>query len=300
MSTDLSYVLTEDNVFTDEIHEEVDLILNCSGPDIMELVATDPGYYLDIISRYNKTRDGRDIYLPDLCNIIITKNSSEYRIKFKLTDNGSWYEVGFTGQLDKDFSEKDVHEAFTRKVNYALNRPADSHRAMLLDTLQPGTKKGAEVVPEPVQSQAPVETMSTLSESTPAPMRSQGDQTKLSKIDRFMGRTTAAASTLEESTAPVVNMQTESVSAPPPPPPKEKQVRFDIPAVKPPVTKSTQASALSELDILRSLCPEERKAAYDNLVNLLRSNDLFYLSLIDLLPRLTSGQRCLVISFLQN
>ena len=288
--TDLDYEVINIPDFTDDVHDDVELMLNCTGPEILELIASDPKHYLDVVTSYNKTRDGREIYLPDLFNLIITRNPNEYRIKFKVYDNGNWYEVGYSGG---NFTEEEVLDAFSKKVNYAINRSADSHRSAILDTLQPGSKKYTE--PETIATETSSPFMSTEASSfvtsSVTDMRPQGDQTKLSKIDRFMGRSAPAP-------VPV------SVHVPAPVPaaaPVQTPVPITAPAAAPAVP--TQAaipvsSVLSELDILRTLCPEERKSEYNNLINVLRSKDLFYQSLVNLLPRMSAGQRILISDFL--
>jgi hypothetical protein len=148
----------------DSVHDDVELILESSGPDIIELIASDPSYYLNIVANYNKTRDGRDIYLQDLCNMLITKSSGEYRIKFKLSDNGQWYEVGYCGST---FTEDEVHEAFCKKVKYALSRPVNAHRNMINNSLLDNGSPSS----------------STEDEASPP-----GSVMSYSKIDKFMNR----------------------------------------------------------------------------------------------------------------
>ena len=284
-----------DDMNTDEVHDDVELMLNCTGPEIMELIASDPKHYLDVVSRYTKTRDGRDIYLSDLFNIIITRNADEYRIKFKLQDNGNWYEVGYTGGV---FTEDEVHRAFVKKVQYAIDRPVDSHRSAILDTLQPGTKKDVKVkVNVQVQDQDQEQVKAPSQQETGGiVMKSQGDQTKLSKIDRFMCRTvpsSEAKQPVSSYSAPVASVQSPAPVAPAAPAPV-------APKITPKPSASASTTVLSELDILRTLCPEERVESYNRLVNLLRSDDMFYQSLVNLLPRLSSGQRVMVLDFLQN
>jgi hypothetical protein len=132
-------------------------------------------------------------------------------------------------------------------------------------------------------------------------VKCQGDQTKLSKIDRFMGRSAAAVNVV----APLPEATPKIGSADKIQPTvdfiiNEKQVKFDLEDKSLLKERKSPPSALSQLDILKTLCPTDRKECYETLVNLLRSNDPFYQSLIELLPSLTSGQRCMIINFLQN
>ncbi len=286
-------------MFTDEDHDDVELMLNCTGPEILELIASDPKRYLNIVSTYNKTRDGREIYLSDLFNIIITRNDNEYRIKFKTHDNGNWYEVGYSGG---SYDEDDVHEAFSKKVQYAINRPVDSHRAAIMDTLQPsGSVQRQQAPAEPQESF--FETSSASASVTSGFMKPQGDQTKLTKIDRFMNRTSCVP-----SVAPVSPVATVAPVAPAVPVVVASTSSAPVVPVAPVASASSgplapvaqRPSVLSELDILRTLCPDERLAEYERLVSVIRSDDGFYQSLVELLPRLSGGQRLLLTNFLLN
>jgi hypothetical protein len=288
-------------MFADEDHDDVELMLECTGTDILELIASDPKRYLNIVNNYNKTRDGRDIYLSDLFNIIITRNDNEYRIKFKTNDNGNWYEVGYSGGT---YDEDDVHEAFSKKVQYAISRPVNSHRAAIMDTLQPS---GAPVEQESffdTTSAAPPSTV-----STSGFMKPQGDQTKLTKIDRFMNRSSNSTPLTPSNLTPLtpsipqktvafsndIVFSGEATSSP--------QRSNTSPSVKTSMQtpkETHRSSALSELDILRTFCPDDRLSEYERLVSVLRSDDGFYQSLVDILPRLAGGQRILLANFLLN
>jgi hypothetical protein len=276
------------------------------------LIASDPSYYLNIVSNYNKTRDGRDIYLQDLCNILITKNSSEYRIKFKLTDNGQWYEVGYCGD---SFTEEDVHDAFCKKVTYALSRPSNAHRIMinnsLLDNGSPSSSAEDEVVPP-------------------------GSVMSYSKIDKFMNRQPQPVKVKETPVSVPVPLPVPVVPGPSaaqdsaeadrrqqvlndafqdlikqraiplPPTGSTETVNSDIVIPTEPRPVPTTVVGNKEpsnvnnltLELLAVICPAERKEAYLKLVELLTSQDPFILGLIELLPKLNAGQRMLVISFL--
>jgi hypothetical protein len=285
MSEDISYDIIDLN--TDQVHDDVELILNSSGPDIIELIASEPKYYLNIVLNYNKTRDGREVYLQDLCNVLIIKNPLEYRIKFKLTDNSNWYEVGYCGD---SFTEEEVHEAFIKKVEYALSRPSNEYRKMILDTLQPS------------DSSSPADDNVNI-----AP----GSVLAYSKMDRFMKRAP------EQKTFPILpdvaDVTTDSslrvpipvsVSVPVPGPIKAQ----DAVSLPLPLPLNTPASSdiskrshvLTELDVLKMVCPGDLKEEFTRLVKLLNISDVFTETLISTLPKLSGGQRILVIDFLNK
>ena len=144
---------------SNEIHDEVECMLAGDNQGILELISTDPEYYMGIVNNYNKMRDGKDIYLPDLFNIITSESDDRLSIKFKMSDNGQWHEVGFAGDLN--FTKEDVYKAFSEKVTNLIKNPPISRRAFLEDTMQPTVNK-------------------------PPPMINQGNQNKLTKIDRFL------------------------------------------------------------------------------------------------------------------
>jgi hypothetical protein len=302
---------------SDSVHDEVDLILNSSGPDIMELIASDPAYYLNIVANYTKTRDGRDVYLPDLCNILITKREGEYRIKFKLTDNGQWYEVGYCGT---SFTEDDVHQAFSKKVAYALTRPVDEHRKMISNCLQ--------------------ETGATTPNDVSADVQ-PGSVHTYSKIDKFMKRAKPKEGFVSSDESPVSEtpvpelpewlkpvsckkssseplpdikgpMFKEDASCPAPAnsvdtvsrevPPKVTDDQREMPEwLKPMSCKPTPdlpQKGLTLLDSLKVICPQEHLYEYARMVTLLRSEDTFTQGLIEALPLLTGGQQIVVMKFL--
>lgn len=283
---------------SDSVHDEVDLILNSSGPDIMELIASDPEYYLNIVANYTKTRDGRDIYLPDLCNILITKREGEYRIKFKLTDNGQWYEVGYCGS---NFTEEDVHTAFSKKVAYALTRPADEHRKMISNCLQETGVSAPNEVSTDVQP---------------------GSVHTYSKIDKFMKRvkpkegfvcsdeapvSDAPVPELPEWLKPVSCKKSSSEPLPEPAPANSVDtVSREVPKVnnaearvqEPLCFTSTSQKGLTLLDSLKVICPPEHLYEYSRMVALLRSEDTFTQGLIEALPLLKAGQQIVAMKFL--
>ena len=304
MSEEISFDIIDLN--TDQVHDDVDLILNSSGPDIIELIASEPKYYLNIVSHYNKTRDGRDIYLQDLCNVLIIKNPLEYRIKFKITDNSNWYEVGYCGD---SFTEEEVHEAFIKKVEYALSRPSNEYRKMIIDTLQPS------------DSSSPVDDNVNI-----AP----GSVLAYSKMDRFMKRAP------EQKTFPTDSSSTEVIPSSTAPPaiisvPIKGQdsvnanvnanvnsnanvnanananvnVNVNAPsstATPTPVSadRNKRSPVLTEFDVLKMVCPEDLKDDFTRLVKMLNISDVFTETLISTLPKLSAGQRILVIDFLNK
>lgn len=155
-----------------DIHEDIECMLTGNNREIIELVSTDPEYYLDLVQHYHKTRNGTDIYLSDLFNIIIERVRGHLHVKFKLSDNTQWYEVGYGGG---SFCDEDVYKAFTEKVQTVLRAPQKRQREVLQETMEPPAQKAA-------------------------PMVSQGNQEKLTKIDRFLERTGLGATVEESST----------------------------------------------------------------------------------------------------
>jgi hypothetical protein len=282
MSNEMSFDIIDLN--TDQVHDDVELILNSSGPEIIELIASDPKYYLNIVSHYNKTRDGRDVYLQDLCNVLIIKNPLEYRIKFKLTDNSNWYEVGYCGD---SFTEEEVHEAFIKKVEYALSRPSTEYRKMILDTLLPS------------DSSSPVDDNVNI-----AP----GSVLAYSKMDRFMKRAPEQKTFPNEPFVPDTSTPAEVVKTTPASIPVSVSVPSVPVSVPVSVPKCQDASedickrslVLTELDVLKMVCPEDLKDDFTRLVKLLNISDVFTETLISTLPKLSSGQRVLVIDFLNK
>jgi len=292
MSDQISFDIIDLN--TDQVHDDVELILNSSGPEIIELIASDPKYYLNIVSHYNKTRDGRDVYLQDLCNILIIKNTLEYRIKFKLTDNSNWYEVGYCGD---SFTEEEVHEAFIKKVEYALSRPSTEYRKMILDTLLPS------------DSSSPVDDNLNI-----AP----GSVLAYSKMDRFMKRAPEQKTFPNEPFVPDTSRAEDVMPTPavvkaaparipvPISVPKCQDVKINAANVNTNTNYNASADSskrspvLTEFDVLNMVCPEDLKDDFTRLVKLLNISEVFTETLISTLPKLSSGQRILVIDFLNK
>lgn len=120
-----------DPMDTDEIHDEVETFLSGDGPEIMELFATDPEYYLNIVQNYKRDREGNPVYLSDLCNIIVNRMGGRLHIKFKLTRDSQWYEVGF---MDGNFNDEETYAAFSEKVAFALRSPLNPIRGLIEET----------------------------------------------------------------------------------------------------------------------------------------------------------------------
>jgi hypothetical protein len=292
MSEEISFDIIDLN--TDQVHDDVDLILNSSGPEIIELIASDPKYYLNIVSHYNKTRDGRDVYLQDLCNVLIVKNPLEYRIKFKLTDNSNWYEVGYCGD---SFTEEEVHEAFIKKVEYALSRPSTEYRKMILDTLLPSDSSS------PVDDNVNIAPGSVLAYSKMDRFMKRAPEQKTFPNEPFVPDTSRAEEVMPS--AAVVKTTPASVPVPVPVPIKvhtNANVKINEANAANAVSadSSKRSPVLTEFDVLKMVCPEDLKDDFTRLVNLLNISDVFTETLISTLPKLSGGQRILVIDFLNK
>src|SRR3989344_6368557 len=59
----------------DDVHEQVLDLLHAPPLDALELISSDPEYYLNIVNTYSKTEDGKDIYLPDLLNLLARRDN---------------------------------------------------------------------------------------------------------------------------------------------------------------------------------------------------------------------------------
>jgi len=271
-----------------DIHDEVECLLSGDQMDILQLIATDPEYYLGIVQNYNKMRDGHEIYLSDLFNILVSRTGGKLNIKFKLSDNTQWYDVGFTGGT---FDDKAVYKAFSDKVDSLMKNPPPSRREFLNDTMRPEVKE------------AP-------------PMVNQGNQYKLSKIDRFLGRTEHAT----EGPPSVRVEETCSVSEPSPRPTvigsgsgseRAPPVRGNDDMINN-VVKSYKEQLKARLQELPhgtsvpdnghlpspSQCPESKRRDYLKLLYLVNNNSPFVKGLVESLPASTPGQRFLVTDFL--
>lgn len=292
MSEEISFDIIDLN--TDQVHDDVELILNSSGPEIIELIASDPKYYLNIVSHYNKTRDGRDVYLQDLCNVIIIKNPLEYRIKFKLTDNSNWYEVGYCGD---SFTEEEVHKAFIKKVEYALSRPSTEYRKMILDTLLPSDSSA------PVDDNVNIAPGSVLAYSKMDRFMKRAPEQKTFPNEPFAPDTSSLSLSSEQVMPSAAVVKTTPASVPVPVPTTNANVKvndINANANAASADNSKRSHVLTEFDVLKMVCPDDLKDDFTRLVKLLNISDVFTESLISTLPKLSSGQRILVIDFLNK
>lgn len=112
-------------------HEYINTLFDCSSPrEILEIVAEDPEIYLHLIENYKKTQSGDDVYLPNLINVVQTREAGLLHVKFKVGDNGKWYQVGFN---DPKFTDADVYDEFTKRVHAALiTDPVERDRQIAL------------------------------------------------------------------------------------------------------------------------------------------------------------------------
>jgi hypothetical protein len=302
-----------DQYSTNGIHEDVECMLSGSSQDIIELISSDPEHYLGIVQNYTHMRDGREIYLPDLFNVLINRTQGRLTIKFKMSDNTQWYEIGFTGG---DYDDQVVYEAFTEKVKGLIKNPPMSRRAFLEDLSKP----------EPKRATMPV---------------SQGNQYKLSKIDRFFGRT-----------KPLNDSDSEAEEQRAAPPPKVEEPKVDVPKVEeiaePKSSPNELCDALEQdgangglmsaaepksndslLDsVVQSFtnqlrarlqnldlnstssnssgfpsvesCPAAAQYAYSKLLKVVNSTSPFVQELVETLPTGSTGQRYLVTEFLHT
>jgi hypothetical protein len=119
------------DVSSDEAHDYVEALFEYSTPaEMMELIAEYPELYLYLVENYKKTRDGKDIYLPNLLNIVQSRERGLLHIKFKVDDNGKWYQVGFN---DPKYTDEDVYNEFTTRVRVALiSDPVERQRQIAL------------------------------------------------------------------------------------------------------------------------------------------------------------------------
>lgn len=322
----------QDYYDTDEVHDEVELLLEGTNPEIIELISTDPKRYIDIVENYKKMRDGRDIYLSDLFNILVRREHGQLRIKFKMSDNTQWYEVGYDGDI---FTDDDVYKAFTKKVEELRKNPPPARHAQLQDTMKT----------EMATPKAPV---------------SQGNQNKLTKIDRFLGRVDPTDTAVAPVVGAVAEVQAvesvESVGSVGPYGPgglgqpvaassaDVSPVQTRIPAVNAnqapvaqagsitqaeqnamldsavqaytkqlservrliaPPSASSASSASSDdlyqsLQALAPLCPESMREAYTSLIDVVTSKDPFISGLVTLFPRASDAQQSFLLSFLRR
>jgi hypothetical protein len=320
------------NYGSEEIHDEIECMLSGTNQEILELIATDPKYYFDLVEHYTHMRDGCEIYLPDLFNLLIKRSNGRLTVKFKMSDNTQWYEIGYSGG---DFNDDNVYKSFTEKIDSLVKNPAPvSHRELLNDTMKPDVKE------------APV-------------MVNQGNQNKLTKIDRFLGRTQHAQegpSYVENVAAPPVETETQVPLQDPAPtspigqgpitigghtvvPPVQREpsspadvggvdVMLDtvielytqqlskrlqdkigsgsrsvpVPVPVPvPVSVPASSSGLGkQLQGLRSLCPGSKKSEFNQLVSLLTNSSPFVSGVVETLSKASPGQQVLLLNFLKS
>lgn len=165
-------------------------------PGVFELIASDPKYFIDLIYNY-KEHNGQPIDLPYLFNIKRVRDRGRLIIKFKFGDDDRWEEVGYESF---DFSDEDVYHAFSQKVELMLRRPK---RRAPREHLVAEMGNGAPTTTAPVSKQAPTQAPTQAPKQSPkqapkqAPQQavkqdetvsaapSQGNQSTLSKVDRY-------------------------------------------------------------------------------------------------------------------
>ena len=180
------------------------------------MFAIEPEYYINLVNNYKCTRNGEEIYLPNLLNIKTSRTKGKFVIKFRLNDNDRWEEVGYDGNC---FTDDDVYSAFSHKVALLLRRPrrGDS-RAHLNTELTPDAEttamhsaiKGSTnpTVPRKTTNERQNVEKKVSCEETDAKTiqssqveglvkkkadlqvipPSQGRQDKITKIDRYLGK----------------------------------------------------------------------------------------------------------------
>lgn len=101
-------------------HDDVDLLLECTQLEAIELMADDPKYYLGLVENYRTRRDGSAVHLPYELNTNVNRRpDGGLIVQFKLNRDGRWYEVGYDGK----YTDEDVYLAFTEKVKLLLKYP---------------------------------------------------------------------------------------------------------------------------------------------------------------------------------
>ncbi len=293
---------------SDEVHNEVADMLTGTGPQIIELISLDPKRYLDIVQRYSKMKDGREIYLPHLFNILVRRENGNLRIKFKLTDNSQWHEVGYEGDM---FTDEDVYKAFREKVIYALKRPHGAHREYLIDMLKDDPKPKVTTSSEQHDSVESDLTVGKESKTKPTQsyIVSQGDQEKITNIDRFMGRVPTvtflpeclggipapAVTTTAPTLVPMTKPASEPMAVPvPTPTPTPMPMAVSGPT-------SPDAITHDELyDELERSCQTVRQLEAVLRLRKIVFGGVFQRHVVDMLPKVTKGERCLLIDLLDQ
>jgi hypothetical protein len=266
---------------SDKEHDDVELLLEGTSNEIMEVISGEPDYYIPLVESYRKMRDGRDIYLPDLFNIIVERNKDSRRIqkiKFKMGDNEPWNEVGYS---EDKYSDQDTYSAFSEKVANLLRYPVTQsrRRAAIQDTMLDSGEPGAsanDFLPD-----ARCEGFG------------QGNQNVVTKIDRFMGRAQRQETPSLASDAEIAYVK-----------PSTKSKR---PADKPPATKSA-----SKDDLLPSILVDYRKALFQKLKSagagsilrrtlaIIDSTDKHVVAMRNRLPELDAGQRIVMLNYIET
>ena len=260
--------LTGRDLDTDDVHEDVDMLLDATGEDVMELFSTDPEYYLDIVQHYKFRKDGSEIYPSDAFNILVERKgpNNNLHVQFKLSRHTQWYQVGYFG----DYTDQDVYKAFSEKVHYALLNPMSTRQ--LIEMTQHSDKSIVEQAHDDVPIKGFRETLEnrkpepepepTLAEPTPVPAP-------------------------QESTVPVPTFE---------------------PQVQAPPTTTTMPFNLHKDEIVRVLLLAQGKCASDNVrrherlttvVNdYLNNPDSYNGSLVSTLDHVDGNLRALLVNYL--
>lgn len=112
------------------IHDDVKLLLNSDILDALELMAEDPAYYLNLIETYRQTADGQEIYLPALLNVYLMRINGKVSIKFKLSADSRWYEVGY-----ENGTEAEAYAAFSKKIGELVRYPPPERAHLIEESL---------------------------------------------------------------------------------------------------------------------------------------------------------------------
>jgi hypothetical protein len=112
------------------IHDDVKLLLNSDPLDALELIAEDPAYYFALVETYRQTADGQEIYLPALLNINLMRINDKVSIKFKLSADSRWYEVGY-----ENGTEAEAYSAFSKKIGELVRYPPPERAHLIEESL---------------------------------------------------------------------------------------------------------------------------------------------------------------------
>jgi hypothetical protein len=171
--------------------DEVDLLLHAKDSrDVLELISTDPEHYINLVNTYKKLPDGQPICLPDLFNLLARRDQyGRLSIKFRVVDNGPWYEVGYDSD---NFNDNDVYRAFTAKVQDVLyNKPQDDRVHLKADLDEGGMTNITKNIASNASNSNAGDNGSNGSKPQKATVTelpippSQGNQNKINKLDRF-------------------------------------------------------------------------------------------------------------------